>query len=153
VKLNAEGTAADYSTRFGGGDDYAYGIAVDPSAGVYLIGYTVAQSFPVTPGAYQTTKTGNSTSMFVARIDLGPKISGATVDGKNLIVSGEDFEEGAVIVLDGQDQRTLSSDQNPTGSLTGKKTAKRIAPGQPVNLQVRNPDGVLSPTFPFQRQD
>jgi hypothetical protein len=92
---------------------------------------------------------GASSNIFITKIDLGPKISSATVDGKNLIVSGENFEEGAVILVDGEDQRTLNSDQEFTSSLLGKKAAKRIAPGQTFTLRVRNPDGVLSPEFIF----
>jgi hypothetical protein len=92
---------------------------------------------------------GASSNIFITKIDLGPKIISATVDGKNLIVSGENFEEGAVILVDGEDQRTLNFDQDFTSSVLGKKTAKRIAPGQTVTIRVRNPDGVLSPEFSF----
>jgi len=92
---------------------------------------------------------GASSNIFITKIDMGPKISSATVDGKNLLVSGENFEEGAVILVDGEDQRTVNPDQDFTNSLLGKKTAKRIAPGQTVTLRVRNPDGVLSPEVSF----
>jgi len=112
----------------------------------------LSPNYPVTAGALQTVKLGGSTNIFITRIDLGPRINSATVAGKNLLLSGENFEEGAIILVDGQDQRTLNSDQDFTGSLVGKKTGKRIASGQTVKLMVRNPDGVLSLDFSFTRQ-
>jgi hypothetical protein len=53
AKLNASGTALDYCGYIGGsGDDYGYGIAVDPSGNAYVTGYTSSteSTFPVTVG-------------------------------------------------------------------------------------------------------
>jgi hypothetical protein len=68
-----------------------------------------------------------------------------------LIVIGENFDQGATVLIDGQEQRTRSDDARPTTSLLGKKAARNIAPGQVVSIQVRNSDGVLSQAFSFTR--
>jgi photosystem II stability/assembly factor-like uncharacterized protein len=83
--------------------------------------------------------------------NIKPVISMASIAGKNLIVDGLNFDSGAVIVMDGVDQHTLADDQNPTTILIGKKVGKRIATGQMVHLQVRNPNGAISAVFPFTR--
>jgi hypothetical protein len=63
--LNSTGSALAFSTFLGGtGDDYGFGIAVDPSGTAYVAGYTGSTYFPVTSGAYQSSP-GNG---FVAKI-------------------------------------------------------------------------------------
>jgi large repetitive protein len=76
-----------------------------------------------------------------------PRIIGASVTGKKLIVGGENFDDGAVIVLNGEEQKTANDGQNPKTTLIGKKAGKKIKPGDRV--QVRNPDGNLSAEFIF----
>jgi acetyl esterase/lipase len=78
-------------------------------------------------------------------------ITAASVSGKKLFVYGENFGSGAVILLDGNKQKTANDDQNPTTVLIGKKAGKKISQGQTVGLQVRNPDGTLSAPFSFTR--
>jgi uncharacterized delta-60 repeat protein len=78
---------------------------------------------------------------------LTPRITSASVSGKKLFVLGENFDSGAVILLNGDDQKTVPDDQNPTTRLIGKKAGKKISPGD--KLRVRNSDGVLSPEFTF----
>jgi len=67
------------------------------------------------------------------------------------MVTGHDFGQGAVIVLNGQDLPTSNDDQNPSTALTSKKGGKKIHPGDPVMIQVRNPDGTMSNQFSFIR--
>lgn len=74
-----------------------------------------------------------------------PKIVGATVAGKKLFVTGENFEPGAVILLNGEQQKTRSDEGNPTTSLIGKRAGKKVRPGD--KLQVKNPNGLLSDEF------
>jgi acetyl esterase/lipase len=79
------------------------------------------------------------------------KITAASVNGKKLFVHGESFDVGAVILLEGEKQKTANDDQNPTTVLIGKKAGKKIASGQTVMLQVRNRDGTLTEPFSFSR--
>jgi photosystem II stability/assembly factor-like uncharacterized protein len=75
------------------------------------------------------------------------RITGVSVRGKKLHVTGEGFDSGAVILLNGQKQKTRNDDRNPGIALIGKKTGKRIKPGD--RLQVRNADGTTSEEFTF----
>lgn len=64
TKINASGSALIYSTYLGGGkiinatDDWGEGIAVDDSGSAYVTGYTYSPDFPVTPGAFDTSRAG-----------------------------------------------------------------------------------------------
>ena len=75
------------------------------------------------------------------------RITSASVSGKKLFLSGENFLVGAVILLNGEEEKTKNDDQNPSTMLIGKKAGKKIKPGDRV--QVRNPDGTLSEEFIF----
>ena len=66
-----------------------------------------------------------------------PRIVSASVQGKKLFVFGENFDPGAVILRNGEEQKTKNDDLNPQTALIGKKAGKRIKPGD--KLQVRNP--------------
>lgn len=76
-----------------------------------------------------------------------PKIVGAAAQGKKLFVFGENFDPGAVILLNGEEQKTKDDAQNPQTSVIGKKVGKKIKAGD--KLQVRNPNGRLSQEFIF----
>ncbi|HEX5734897.1 MAG TPA: alpha/beta hydrolase [Blastocatellia bacterium] len=76
-----------------------------------------------------------------------PRITRAEVRGKKLLVFGESFARGAVILVDGRREKTKGDDKN----LISKKAGKNIASGQTVTLRVENPGGVLSEEFLFIR--
>jgi hypothetical protein len=76
-----------------------------------------------------------------------PAIIEVSVAGKKLIVVGENFNPDAVILLNGEEQKTRNDDQNPQTTLIGKKAGKQIKAGD--HIQVRNPDGTLSEQFTF----
>ena len=151
AKLNIIGTSLIYSTYLGGtGTDNSYSIAVDSTGNAYVAGGT-STNFPLTEGAFQTSLRGNADA-FIAkiRIDL-PRITGALVSGKSLIVSGENFDSGAMLLLDGERQKTKNDLQDPNRRLIAKKAGKRVGSGQTVAVQVRNSDGSLSTPFVFTR--
>ena len=68
-------------------------------------------------------------------------ISSAYIDGKNLTINGDKFVRGAVVTVNGVDQTTKFVSAS---NLIGKKVGKKIASGQTVTVQVKNPDGSLS---------
>jgi hypothetical protein len=76
-----------------------------------------------------------------------PRIILASVAGKKLFITGENFHDGAVILLNGEEQKSRNNEQYPGTNLIGKRAGKNIKPGDRV--QVRNPDGTLSAEFIF----
>ena len=158
VKLNVSGGLL-YSTYFGGpGDEGATAVAASANGDAYVVGVATSHGFPTTHGSLQPGFNGSLESFAFARdgfvvriISDAPRITAATIAGKNLVVSGEGFDEGAVIILNGDPQKTKHKAPDPTIELTGKKTGKRIDPGQTVTLLVRNGDGALSNEFRFTR--
>jgi hypothetical protein len=82
-----------------------------------------------------------------------PVVFNASVAGKSLMVLGQNFEPGAVIVLDHTRLRTANDVSNPTTLLVSKKGARSIAPASQHTIQVANPDGTRSAAFSFTRPD
>jgi hypothetical protein len=151
ARYDAKGTALEYATYLGGGGtDSAFGVATDTAGSTYVMGVTNATNFP-TAGALQTTNSGGTTDLFIAKIKFNPVIIGAGVSGKRLLVDGNGFDSGAKILIDNEPQKTVNDEQNPSTLLVGKKAGKKIAPGQSVTLQVKNSDGSLSNEFRFTR--
>ena len=80
-----------------------------------------------------------------------PVIVSVTAAGKKLFISGLNFDEGAVLLLNGEKQKTRNDEEGPETSLICKKAGKNVAPGEAAILQVRNSDGSLSAQFQFSR--
>jgi photosystem II stability/assembly factor-like uncharacterized protein len=118
---------------------------------------TVAYSVVANTGDFRNgtiTIGGRTLSVYQVAGTSGPGapvIVGAALSGKNLIVNGRGFDNGAVVILNGADQRTSNDDQNPTTTLIARKTGKKIPPGQQVALQVMDSSGALSNQFNFTR--
>jgi hypothetical protein len=109
-----------------------------------MVNYSVAANTgPSRTGTL--TIAGQNIAMTQAPADL--KIIRVTVSGKKLIVSGEGFDEGAVILLNGEKQKTVNDTADPSTSLVAKKSGKKIKAGD--RIQVRNADGRLSQEFIF----
>ena len=71
TKLNASGSALDYSTFLGGaGDDLGFGIAVDGSGSAYVTGFTNSTDYPTTRGAFDRTFNGGGDA-FVTKLPTG----------------------------------------------------------------------------------
>lgn len=70
TKLNSTGTALVYSTFLGGsGLDVGYSIAVDASGNAYVAGSATSSDFPVTTGAFQTTKAAGGQVGFITKMN------------------------------------------------------------------------------------
>jgi hypothetical protein len=74
----------------------------------------------------------------------GPTISNATRDGKKLIIDGSNFDAGAKVLLNGNDQKTV---YESSARVIGKKAGKKVKSGDRV--QVRNSDGLLSNVYTY----
>jgi hypothetical protein len=117
----------------------AAGIISNP-AGFYFNVHT-----PLNPGgAIRGQLTATTSSM-------APAVNGASIEGKNLIVTGTGFMKHAVIIVNGADVHTKSVQGAMSTMLLAKKLGRQIAVGQTVTIQVRNPDGTLSNTIMFTR--
>jgi hypothetical protein len=92
------------------------------------------------------TIAGQNIAVTQAPADL--RIIRATVSGKKLFIFGEGFDEGAVVLLNGEKQKTANDSADPSTSLVAKKSGKKIKAGD--KLQVRNADGRLSQEFIFR---
>jgi hypothetical protein len=152
TKLNPEGSGLVYSTFMGGsgseGVVYDKGIAVDNQGSAYAVGPTTSTDFPVTANAFQRKNVG-ATEGYIFKLS-GPIIDSASIVGKKLEITGENFVEGDVIVIDGKKVTTTTSSAHPTTIVVAPNGAKKIVSGETVTLRVENPDGELSVGFPFQ---
>jgi len=66
---------------------------------------------------------------------------------KKVFVYGLNFDSSSVILLNGEEQKTLYDSDNPRTILIGKKLGRWIHPGD--KLRVRNAVGSLSPEFVY----
>jgi photosystem II stability/assembly factor-like uncharacterized protein len=78
-----------------------------------------------------------------------PWIVALYLEGKRLTVSGEYFDAGAKILLNGEEQKTKNNDAIPTRVLIGKKAGKKVKRDPSTKIQVRNSDGKLSQEVTF----
>jgi hypothetical protein len=100
TKLNASGSGLVYSTFLGGSEGgFVYegrdsSIAVDSNGAAYVTGYTGANDFPTTVGAFDTTLDGTADA-FVTKLNLA---------GSDLVYStylgGSDYDKGYAIAVD-----------------------------------------------------
>ncbi|MBI3651857.1 MAG: hypothetical protein HY231_12625 [Acidobacteria bacterium] len=116
---------------------------------------------PTTQGRLRiqvSTKSGTSTEVRSGRFTIQgggstaakPIITSARISGPKLFINGSNFQEGAIVELNGADQKTVTWDP-PTQALRCKKAGNKIEIGATVNLVVRNPDGTRSEGFLFTR--
>jgi N-acetylneuraminic acid mutarotase len=80
-----------------------------------------------------------------------PQITGVSISGKKLFIQGENFDEGAKILLNDDKQKSANDEQSPGTLLIGRKAGKRIGLGETVRLKVRNSDGTESAEFSYTR--
>lgn len=147
AKLSTTG-AVSFSTYLGGsGDEEALGVALGTDGAIYVTGFTDSLDFLI----QEPLRTHNAgvKDIFIAKIDPNttsnkPVLIQAVISGKNLIVYGQNFQIGAVLRVNDEPTKTRNDDPDPAQVLFAKKAAKRIAPGQTVQLQVENPDGKRS---------
>jgi hypothetical protein len=96
------------------------------------------------------SKSGRFTIQSGGPITNGPVITHAFLKGPKLMIEGSHFQDGAIVEMNGADQKTVNLDP-PDQALRCKKAGNKIAVGATVNLVVRNPDGTRSGGFMFTR--
>lgn len=106
-----------------------------------LVGKKSGDAVQTMSGVFTITGDGTATS---------PTIASAMVNGKKLLVFGDNFQMGSVVQLNGEDVGTLNDDDF-SHFLRCKKAGKWIAPGSTVTLTVKNPGGTVSAPFNFTR--
>jgi uncharacterized protein (TIGR03437 family) len=136
VKLNSIGSSAVYSAILGGGG-YSFGgvVAVDSQGNAYVAGSTDAPDFPVSSGAFQTSRAGGADA-FVIKLDPS---GSALVYGTLLGGSGVDTAAGLAIDSAGNafiTGVTFSSDFPVTPDALPKRFA-----GSPCLLTAGTPFG------------
>lgn len=99
TKIDSTGSSLVYSTYLGGGkiingtEDWGEAIAVDSFGSAYVTGYTYAPDFPITAGAFDTSRAG-----------LDAFVTKFTPDGTSLVYStfigGAGREQGQGIAVD-----------------------------------------------------
>jgi len=80
--------------------------------------------------------------------DNPPRIFNARVKGRKLILTGENFAEGAVVLVNGEPQKTRNDEESPSTTLIAKKAGNYIPDNAAVNIQVQSGNS-LSQKFPF----
>jgi len=97
---------------------------------------------PAISGAFTIVASGGGSS--------APSIASVAQTGKKLFISGNNFQQGAKLYLNGEKQKTNNEDE--FGQLLRcKKAGKKVAPGETVSLVVINPDGGQSAAFLYTR--
>src|SRR5437870_13907634 len=86
---------------------------------------------------------------FFTTASATPSISYAEWIGKNLRVEGENFSEGASVLVDGPRIKSSNDENYPSAFVYAKKAKKKVTPNQVITLQARNPDGATSSEFTF----
>lgn len=66
---------------------------------------------------------------------------------KKILIYGINFDGGSVILLNGEDQKTLYDSDNPRTILIGKKLGRWVQPGD--KLRIRSASGALSPEYVY----
>jgi hypothetical protein len=100
-ELNPGGSALVFSTYLGGSQqDRAWGLALDSSANIYVVGDTQSSDFPVTSGVYQDAYKGDQDA-FVSK--LGP--SGASLVYSTYL-GGSQVDQGKGIAVDSSGNAT-----------------------------------------------
>ena len=103
----------------------------------------------VSAGPASFSVNAKTTVKAATALQQAPKIVSARVKGKKLIVTGADFSLDAVIMINGEKQKTKNDAASPTTSLIVKKGGKKIRGGEVTSLKVENSGGLVSNEFGF----
>ena len=114
-------------------------------SGSRIINYSVAVNTETSPRSAKLLIAGYL--LLVRQAGAQVRINSAQLEGKRLLLFGENFDDGAIILVNGVEQRSRNDKQSPKTMLIGKKAGRWIAIGDRV--LVRNPNGTMSAEFIF----
>jgi hypothetical protein len=115
AKLNANGSALEYSTYIGGAteSDSGLAIAVDGAGSAYVTGATGSTDFPTTASAYDRTYNGGSGDAFVTKLSPdGSTLEYSTYLGGTTSTGFDDLGSG--IAVDGTGAAYVTGDARST---------------------------------------
>jgi len=78
-----------------------------------------------------------------------PKIISARIKGSKVIILGENFTPGTVVMVNGQAVKTNADSESPSSILVAKKINKVAQMGEEINLEVKTSNGQTSEPFAF----
>lgn len=115
AKLNAAGTAWQWVTYLGGGqDDQGYGLAIAGNGTVWVTGHTNSADFPVTANALQSTLAGGYDVLLTRLNAATGAVTYSTLYGFDLSDRGQD------VAVDGQGNVYLTGQLNANDVLAMK---------------------------------
>ena len=95
--INPSSTDLNYSSFIGGSNnDQVTALASDEFGDIFIIGHTLSDNFPTTPGAFDTTHNGNS-DVFVVKLNIGetsPEPTSLTLSLEDWIHPAADLRVG-----------------------------------------------------------
>lgn len=111
------------------------------------INYSVAINTNTDSRSGTVTVQGQSFTVFQDGNSASPLITSAVRSGKQLLVSGINFDGDSVILLNGEQQKTIHDPNSLRTLVIGKKLGKWVQPGD--KLRVRTSSGALSPEYTY----
>lgn len=81
-----------------------------------------------------------------------PRLERIQLKGNKLIVTGQDFSDGAVIVINNEQVVTRNDSESPATRLIAKKGGKKIPFDSIVDIYVENPDTGFSDSLEYFRR-
>ena len=117
-----------------------------PAVAVCLL---LGSVFLLTAQSVSEAKRGLPAAASLAQQQDSPKIINARVQGNKVIIQGENFDSGTVVMINGLTVKTNVDSQSPTSLLVAKKINKVAQMGEEVNLEVKTSNGQTSEAFAF----
>jgi Ca2+-binding RTX toxin-like protein len=117
TKLGPTGARLAYSTFLGGGS--GEGIAVDARGSAYVTGETTSTDYPTTPGAFDTSRDGDSEALLTKLDPTGARLAYSTFLG------GSGFNSGEGIAVDAQGRAYVVGDTSSADYPTTPGTRDR----------------------------
>lgn len=78
-----------------------------------------------------------------------PRIISARIKGSKVIILGENFTPGTVVMVNGQAVKTSADSESPSSILVAKKINKVAQMGEEISLEVQTSNGQTSEPFAF----